>query len=99
MADDTKADKAEPLTWPYHFPLAKPKEVFGDMIAALDLREPTGAEFVKFGLFDDTVSGDQMLDLIAVLSGKTPLTIRALPGTDMLRLSRKLMQVFTEAAQ
>lgn len=99
MAAETDNKAAEVITWPYTFPLSKPREVLGETYSSLTLREPTAAEFVKYGLFDDTINGDRLLDLVGVLSGLTPATIRALPGIDMLRLSKKLMQVFSEAAQ
>jgi hypothetical protein len=97
--DVASAKEQAGIVWPYTFALSKSREVLGETYKAITLREPTAAEFVKFGLFDDKITGDEMLDFIAVLSGLTPGTIRQMPGTDMLRLSRRLMQVFTEAAQ
>jgi hypothetical protein len=87
------------MTWPLEYKFAKPATAFGEDYRSLSLREPSAADCLKFGIFDDEVDGDQLLNLIAHLSGLTPATVRALPGVDMLRLSRKLMQVFHQAAQ
>ena len=88
------------LSFPLKFPLSKPCEVFGETYSSLALREPTAADLVKFGVFDEQVNGDQLLDLIAALGGgMTPQTVRQLPGVDMLRLSRKLLAFFGEAGR
>ena len=78
--------------------IKKPATVFGEEYRKIKLREPNAGDVVKFGVFDDEISGDQMLDLIAHLSGLTPPTVRGLPASDMLRLSKMLMQDFYQAA-
>ena len=45
------------------------------------------------------MSGDEMLDVIAHLSGLTPATVRALPSSDMLRLSKTLMRDFLQGGR
>lgn len=91
-----KQEEAKPATpaWPIEFTLSRPVDVFGDTYTKLSLREPTAADLLKFGVFDDQISGDSALDMIAHLSGTTPATVRALPGPDMLRLSRRLLGSF-----
>lgn len=86
------------IEWPVIHPLRKTVTVLGEEISSLTLREPTAAEFLKLGIFDSDVTGEQMLDLIATLSGLAPAAVRALPGLDMLALSAKLSQVFRQAA-
>jgi hypothetical protein len=88
----------EPITWPFVFTLRKPVEVLGDTFTQLTLREPTAAEFIKFGIFDGDITGEQMLDLIGTLSGIAAAGVRAIPGLDMLSLSAKLSRVFRQAA-
>ena len=88
------------LSFPFKFQLLSPCEVFGETYSSLTLREPTAADLVKYGVFDEQINGDQLLDLIAALAdGMTPQTVRKLPGVDMLRLSRKLFTFFAEAGR
>ncbi len=101
-AKKTGADAAptkDEDAWPFEFPLKKPATALGETYSALSLREPVAADYLKHGVFDDNIDGAQLLDLIAQLSGLTPATVRALPGNDMLKLSKKLMQRFHRAAQ
>jgi hypothetical protein len=91
MLLDRLAEQNSLPQWPLKARLSHPCEVFGESYAELSLREPTAADLVKFGVFDDAVSGDQCLDLIAHLAGLTPKDVRAFPGTDMLRLSKRLL--------
>lgn len=100
MAETVKASpSSDEIAWPLEFPLAKSASVFGEDYRTITLREPTAADCLKFGVFDDQLNGNQLLDLIATLSGLTPATVRALPGTDMLKLSHKLLHVFHQAAK
>lgn len=94
MAKQPDDTRSAALAWPLNFDLSRPCEVFGDTIGRLTLREPTAGELVKHGVFDDQLGGDQMLDLIAELSGQTPAAIRKLPGADMLRLSKRVLGFF-----
>ena len=67
MAKQEETKPAAPA-WPIEFTLSRPVEAFGDTYTKLSLREPTAAELLKFGVFDDQLSGDQALDLIALLT-------------------------------
>jgi hypothetical protein len=87
------------INWPLVHSLAKPTDVFGTEVRALTLREPTGADFLKFGVLDDRMTGDSVADMIAQLSGHTPLEIRKLPGLELLRLTNRLMRFFAQAAR
>lgn len=94
------ADKhPDEIEFPLVFPLSKVVEVFGEKHDKLELREPTAGEFVRFGIFDGDMRGEQLLELIAALCGKTPKEIQAFPGTDMLKLGGKLSRFFALAGR
>ena len=92
-----KARAPVAIDWPYRFTFKKPQVVFGETYSMLTLREPTADELLKCGMFDDEVTPDRFFDLIAVLAGLTPATIRAIAGTEALRLVNQLLQGLTEA--
>jgi hypothetical protein len=84
-------EKPSTPAWPIDFPLSRPCEVFGETITRLSVKEPTANQLLKCGIFDDGATGEQLLDMIAELSGLTPASVRMLPGPDMVRLSKQVL--------
>jgi hypothetical protein len=93
MAKDN--DKA---AWPLEHRLSRPAQALDETVESLTLVEPTAAQLLKCGVFDGTVTGEQMLDLVAELAKKPPALIRALPGVDMVELTTRLSRIFRKAA-
>lgn len=92
------SDTETEITWPLVHTLKRTVEVPGGTIDKLELREPTVADFLKHGVLDGTLDGQRVVNLIADLSGKPQPVIKALPGVEALRLSKKLTDFFSQAA-
>lgn len=91
------------ITFPWTFDLKEPARL-GDgdnaiEVSSLEIQRPTAGHFLEFGVFDGTADGDRQLKMIAKLSNKALPVIRALPGTEMLRLMNRLTDFFQREAR
>lgn len=96
MAEQAEATDA--VVWPLEHRLARPVQALDKTVESLTLQEPTASQLLKLGVFDGSVTGEQMLGLVAELAKMPPAVIHALPGTDMLALATRLSRIFRKAA-
>lgn len=92
---DTDTD----ITWPLVHVLKRPVETPSGTLDRLELREPTTADFLQYGVLDGVLDGQRIIDLVAALSGKPQPTLKVLPGVEMLKLSKRLTDFFSQAVR
>lgn len=85
------------ITWPLEFPLSKAVEAHGEQVQVLVLREPTGADVLKFGLLEG-FDAAQFAPLVVKLASVPLSTVEAIPAKDVLRLGTVLSRFFVWAA-
>lgn len=104
LDEKEKATDEDDVTWPIVFKLKKPIEIFGTAYTELKLRRPNVGDGMKFGLIDGSIAdldkgGERTVELISVLAGETPQTIKSLPLDEFMRLTRAFWDSFQRAAR